>query len=134
MAGRPRKQIDLEQVEEMAAEFCTQEEISADMGFERTLFHRRADVRQAFINGANQARMSLRHMLFRAAQSGDRSVLIFLAKNELGYSDNPEGLKLEREKLEFEKSQDEMLTNVLPVIIRAADGGIEVRESESDHC
>lgn len=133
MAGRPRKQIDLEQVEEMAAEFCTQEEISQDMEFERTLFHRRDDVRQAFLKGINQARISLRHMLFKAAQSGDRAVLIFLAKNELGYSDNPEGLKLDREKLEFEKSQDEMLSNVLPVIIRAADGGIEVREPESNH-
>ena len=50
MAAR-KKEIDLEQVEEMAAEFCTQEEMATDMGFARTLFHRRKDVRLAFENG-----------------------------------------------------------------------------------
>ena len=84
-----KKEIDLEQVEEMAAEFCTQDEIATDMGFERTLFHRRKDVRLAFENGKNSAKTSLRHMMFNAAKSGDRSVLIFMAKNELGYRDSP---------------------------------------------
>ena len=82
--------IDLEQVEEMASEFCTQEEIAEDMGFDRTVFHRRKDVRSAFIRGKNGAKMSLRHMMYNAARSGDRTMMIFLAKNELGYKDNPE--------------------------------------------
>ena len=85
-----RKRIDLEQVEDMASEFCTQEEIAYDMGFERTLFHRRKDVAEAFSRGKNAAKMSLRHMMYNAAKGGDRSVMIFLAKNELGYRDNPE--------------------------------------------
>lgn len=84
-----KKKIDLEQVEEMAAEFCTQEEIAEDMGFDRTVFHRREDVRAAFIRGKNSARMSLRHMMWNAARSGDKTMMIFLAKNELGYRDNP---------------------------------------------
>ena len=96
----PRKKIevDLEQVEDMASEFCTQEEIADDMGFERTLFHRRKDVAAAFSRGKNSAKMSLRHMMYNAAKSGDRSVMIFLAKNELGYRDNPEQSKQEQTK------------------------------------
>ena len=86
-----RLDIDLEQVEEMAAEFCTQDESADDMGFERTLFHRRKDVRSAFLRGKNSAKMSLRHMMYNAARSGDRTMMIFLAKNELGYKDNPDG-------------------------------------------
>lgn len=88
--ARPQKEIDLLQVEEMAEEFCTQEEIATDMGFERTMFHRRKDVQAAFLRGKNTARMSLRHMMWNCAKSGDRSIMMFLAKNELGYQDKPE--------------------------------------------
>lgn len=84
-----RKKIDLEQVEEMASEFCTQEEIAEDMGFDRTVFHRREDVRAAFLRGKNSAKLSLRHMMYLSAKGGDRTMMIFLAKNELGYRDNP---------------------------------------------
>ena len=90
---KTRKKIDIEQIEEMAAEFATQEEIARDMGFERTLFRTREDVRAAFERGKNGAKLSLRHLMFNAARSGDRTMLIFLAKNELGYRDNPEPAK-----------------------------------------
>lgn len=86
---RPKKQIDVEQVEEMAAEFCTQEEIATDMGFNRDLFRNRDDVMAAFTRGKNSAKASLRHMMFNAARAGDRTMMIFLAKNELGYADAP---------------------------------------------
>ena len=87
--GRKKKEIDLGQVEEMAAEFCTQEEIAQEMGFDRTLFSIREDVGAAFNNGKNSAKFSLRHMMYNAARSGDRTMMIFLAKNELGYQDAP---------------------------------------------
>ena len=88
--ARPKKEIDLELVEEMAEEFCTQDEIAMDMGFERTLFHRRKDVQAAFARGKNTAKMSLRHLMWNAAKSGDKTMMIFLSKNELGYQDRPE--------------------------------------------
>lgn len=84
-----RRKIDLQMVEEMAAEFCTQEEISRDMDFDRVYFYRRKDVQEAFEKGKNTAKMSLRHMMYRAAQGGDKTMMIFLAKNELGYKDAP---------------------------------------------
>ena len=87
----PRKKadIDLAQVEEMASEFCTQEEIALDMGFSRMIYTRRPEVKEAFERGKNGAKMSLRHMMYNAARAGDRSMMIFLAKNELDYTDNP---------------------------------------------
>ena len=88
--GRPKKEIDLEQVEEMAAEFCTQDEIAEDMGFERTVFHRRKEVGAAFQRGKNAAKISLRHLMWNMARGGDKTMTIFLAKNELGYQDRPE--------------------------------------------
>ena len=96
----PKKlEIDLEQVEEMAAEFCTQEEIADDMGFDRTIFHRRRDVRSASLRGKNSAKMSLRHYMYNAARQGDRTMMIFLAKNELGYKDNPDAEVAEEDKV-----------------------------------
>ena len=92
--------IDLEQVEEMASEFCTQDEIAEDMGFDRTIFHRRQDVRAAFFRGKNTAKMSLRHMMFNAARAGDRTMMIFLAKNELGYLDSPKSEPNNLDKLD----------------------------------
>lgn len=80
----------------MAGEFCTQEEIALDMGFERTLFRTREDVQAAFQRGKNIAKMSLRHMMFSAAKVGDRTMMVFLAKNELGYRDNPPAETVER--------------------------------------
>lgn len=83
----------------MASEFCTQEEIAQDMGFDRRTFHNRPDVLAAFQNGKNVAKMSLRHMMFNAAKGGDRTMMIFLAKNELGYKDNPEPVQEEKDKV-----------------------------------
>ena len=83
----------------MAAEFCTQEEIAQDMGFDRTTFQKRPDVLAAFHNGKNMAKMSLRHMMYMQAKSGDRTMMIFLAKNELGYKDNPEPAQEEKDKV-----------------------------------
>ena len=97
--GRPPKEIDLEQVEDMAGEFCTQEEIALDMGFDRNAFINREDVRDAFLRGKNGAKMSLRHMMYMQAKGGDRTMMIFLAKNELQYRDNPEPVDEGKDKV-----------------------------------
>lgn len=108
--AKTKKVIDLEQVEDMASEFCTQEEIARDMGFERTLFNRRKDVAEAFTRGKNTAKMSLRHMMYNAARGGDRAVMIFLAKNELGYRDNPDRAADESKDNELLSSINDVLT------------------------
>lgn len=110
---RPRKEIDLEQVEEMAEEFCTQEEIALDMGFERTMFHRRKDIQAAFLRGKNTARMSLRHMMWNAAKGGDKTMMIFLSKNELGYQDRPEPKQADDETADRSNKQFMELANMI---------------------
>ena len=102
MKTKSRKNVDLTQVEDMAAEFCTQEEIADDMGFERRLFLTREDIRAAFDRGKNSAKMSLRHMMYNAARGGDRTMMIFLAKNELGYADVPKADMSNIEKRDIE--------------------------------
>lgn len=97
----------------MASEFCTQEEIALDMGFERTLFSRRDDVQAAFLRGKNVAKMSLRHMMFNAAKIGDRTMMVFLAKNELGYRDNP--------AIETSEKEDDPIKKLLERIDRESN-------------
>lgn len=99
---RRKKDIDLQQVEEMAEEFCTQEEIATDMGFNRELFRRREDVMSAFERGKNSAKMSLRHMMYNAARAGDRTMMIWLSRNELGYTDSPKNDPAAIEKRDIE--------------------------------
>lgn len=111
--GRPKKEIDLALVEEMAEEFCTQEEIAMDMGFERTVFHRRKDVQDAFLRGKNTAKMSLRHLMWNAAKSGDKTMMIFLSKNELGYQDKPEPKEADDKVVEKTNKQIESLANLI---------------------
>lgn len=110
---RPKIKIDLEQVEDMAAEFCTQEEIAEDMGFDRTIFHRREDVRAAFLRGKNAAKISLRHMMFMAAKNGDKTMMIFLSKNELGYQDKPEIKETDDKVVEKSNKQIESLAQLI---------------------
>lgn len=105
--------IDLQQVEEMAEEFCTQDEIAEDMGFPRVTFHRRKDVHAAFQRGKNTAKMSLRHMMWNAARGGDRTMMIFLAKNELGYQDRPEPKETNDNVVEKSNKQIESLANLI---------------------
>lgn len=96
---RAKKPIDLQQVEEMSSEFCTQDEIASDMGFSTDLFTTREDVREAFTKGKNQAKMSVRHQLFNHMMSGNLTAAMFLAKHELGYRDNVDPKEEKKEDL-----------------------------------
>ena len=110
---RKKKNIDLDLIEEMAEEFCTQEEIAMDMGFDRTMFHRREDVQAAFMRGKNTARMSLRHMMWNLAKQGDKTMLIFLSKNELGYQDKPEPKETSDNTVELANKQIMALASLI---------------------
>lgn len=110
---RTKKMVDLEQVEDMASEFCTQEEIATDMGFDATLFKRREDVRAAFLRGKNAAKISLRHMMYLAAKQGDKTMMIFLSKNELGYQDRPEPKEANDTTVAKANKQIESLANLI---------------------
>lgn len=87
--GRPKKQIDLEAVRELASEGNTQEEIARALGFARATFANRKDVTEAYYKGMAEMKLSLRHWQFNAARGGNIQMLIWLGKQYLGQRDTP---------------------------------------------
>lgn len=94
--GRPKKQIDLEAVRELASEGNTQEEIARALGFARATFANRKDVTEAYYKGMAEMKLSLRRWQFNAARGGNIQMLIWLGKQYLGQRDAVE------EKIESE--------------------------------
>jgi hypothetical protein len=90
MAGRKPVNIDLEQVEKLAAIQCTEAEIASVLGVsERTIERRKLqpDFAEAMARGKARGRVSLRRNLWSLANKGQPAANIFLAKNLLGYKD-----------------------------------------------
>lgn len=86
--GRPLKQIDPKQVEQLAAMNCSYAEIAAVVGVTpktlRTRFY------TVIEEGRERGKASLKRQLWKSAMNGRDSVLIFMAKNMLGYADKVE--------------------------------------------
>lgn len=86
--GRPRKAIDQDQVRRLAMINCSYAEIAAVVGCnESTLTRRFAHVIK---EGHEQGKSSLKRMMWEACQKGNVSMMIFLSKQMLGYSDKVE--------------------------------------------
>jgi hypothetical protein len=90
-AGRPRFEFDMGLVERLAQISCTDGEIAAACGCSvDTLARRRAD-EPGFAETIERAReagkSSLRRAQWKAALSGDRTMLIWLGKQHLGQQD-----------------------------------------------
>src|ERR1700689_1662809 len=89
-AGRKPVNIDLEQVEKLAAIQCTEAEIASGLGVGvRTIERRKQqpDFAEAMDRGKARGRVSLRRNLWSLANKGQPAANIFLAKNLLGYKD-----------------------------------------------
>jgi hypothetical protein len=89
-AGRKPVNIDLEQIEKLAAIQCTEAEIASVLGIsERTIERRKQqpDFAEAMARGKARGRVSLRRNLWSLANKGQPAANIFLAKNLLGYKD-----------------------------------------------
>lgn len=91
--GRPRKEIDLALVSQLAAIQCTDEEIAAAVGVcLETLIRRKKEPEflEALEGGKAKGRISLRRTQWKMAQQGNATMAIFLGKNVLGQRDKPE--------------------------------------------
>ena len=86
--ARPRKEVNVELLEELAKLHCTQEEMASILKVSVDTLQRRfaAHIKEARDHG----KMSLRRKMWELALSGDRTLLIWLSKNELGMSDKVE--------------------------------------------
>lgn len=85
--GRDKTVVPPDQVEELAALGCTDRDIANFFGVkEDTLRYNFAD---NLIKGREELKISLRRSMLRTAHQGNAAVLIFLAKNILGMTDQP---------------------------------------------
>lgn len=94
--GRPPKELDIEQVKQLAAIQCTEEEIASVLGISADTIARRKQSDPEFLlaieSGRMQGKASLKRTQFKVAQNGSVPMLIWLGKQYLG----------QREKLETE--------------------------------
>ena len=86
--GLRKKVVTPEEVFKLAALGCTDKEIALwfDIAYD-TLRYNFADI---IAKGRQEMKTALRNAMFKNAMSGNAALQIFLAKNMLGMSDNPQ--------------------------------------------
>jgi hypothetical protein len=85
--GRPRLVIDEAQVELLASYDCTMKEIACFVGCHvDTLYNHFIE---AVKRGREKGNCSIKRKMFELAVSGNVTLLIWLSKQRLGYSENP---------------------------------------------
>jgi len=91
--GRPKKVIDYQEVENLAALSCTNKEIATwiKLSLPGLEYRQQNDdkFKSALEVGRARANISLRRMLWKQAEKGNATILTLLAKNMLGMRDNP---------------------------------------------
>lgn len=86
--GRPRKPIDLELVEKLAALQCTGEEIAAIVKCTPRSLQRHPETMAAIARGREHGKVSLRRLQWKVAQEKESvAMLIWLGKQWLGQSE-----------------------------------------------
>lgn len=113
--GRPRVQVDLDEVRELASEGNTQEDIANALGISLTTFKAKKEIMGAYRQGMADLRVSLRHWQVNCAKEGNVNMLIWLGKNLLGQSDK-------NEVRESRAKDDDALTRSLERIAEKLDG------------
>ena len=96
--GRPQKEIDVEQLEKLAALQCTYDEIAAWFGVDKSTISRRFATE---INeGREKGKISLRRKQWKLADT-NANMAIFLGKNYLGQKDHQDGQSGDMPKIEI---------------------------------
>lgn len=89
--GRPKADLDLDQVEMLASIQCTDYELALVLGVSAKTIERRKKDDAAFLSayekGRSSGRMSLRKWQFESAKNRNTTMLIWLGKQYLGQSD-----------------------------------------------
>lgn len=86
--ARPKLQIDADLVEKLAQIQCTPKEIAAIVGCSEDTISTR--FKEILIKGKETGKMSLRRAMFKKAQEGNATLLIWLSKQHLGMVDKVE--------------------------------------------
>lgn len=84
-------QVDPAKMEALGRINCTHEEIAAVLGMSARTFRERLEenpeLRHILEKARDEGKASLRRVQWKAALSGDRTMMIWLGKNTLGQSD-----------------------------------------------
>lgn len=86
--GRPKIEINEDQLEKLASILCTMEEMASF--FECSVDTLERNFADTIKKGKDKGRMSLRRLQFEKAQSGNTTMLIWLGKQMLGQKDKIE--------------------------------------------
>jgi len=86
--ARPKKRIDFVLVEKLAQIHCTQEEIAAVLSLSVDTLKRSDKFNEIYDKARLLGRASLRRMQWKLAESGDRTMQIWLGKQILQQRDN----------------------------------------------
>lgn len=115
---RKAVEIPVEQLRELAAIGCTQDEIGRVFGLSQSAISRRLEKephRSAWEGGRAEGDMSLRRKQYEMAMNGNVVMLLWLGKNRLGQADKAES-KIEYDSrvsvryiAEWGRSDDEIL-------------------------
>jgi len=132
--GRPKGSTKLKPNDEMFKQInglgriqCTQREAAAVLGVEERTFHSflqlHQKARQAWEDGRDQGRASLRRMQYKSAESGNVTMQIWLGKQLLAQAD-----KVEQKSYHTVVDADDLSDDELAYIIR--NGGQQTRASQ----
>jgi hypothetical protein len=92
--GPPKIEIDVQQLEALAALQCTMDEIASGVGVARSTLQARCAEDEAFRTAIEKGRelgtRSLRRMQYEAAKTGNVTMLIWLGKQWLAQADKVE--------------------------------------------
>jgi hypothetical protein len=88
--ARPKKIIDYVLAEKLAYIQCTVSEIANMMGVARETLERDKAFRHIHEKGMENGRSSLRRLQWKAAEAGDKTMLIWLGKQYLAQKDKSE--------------------------------------------
>jgi len=86
--ARPKKKIDYVLVKKLSAIHCTQEEIAAVLELSVDTLQRDAKFNELYNQERQRGRASLRRLQWKLAESGDRTMQIWLGKQILQQRDN----------------------------------------------
>lgn len=102
--GRPKKVIDYMLVEELAAIFCTQQEIANIMKCDLRTLQRDEQFCHIYTKGIDVAKSSLRRMQYKTAMNGNVSMQIWLGKQYLNQREPVQDMTMPSEELDDDMS------------------------------
>lgn len=88
--GRPKIKLDYNLIEKLAYIQCTQEEIAKILGVSVDTLQRDDEFCGIYKKGIESGKSSLRRLQWKAAETGNSTMLVWLGKQYLGQRDKQE--------------------------------------------